>query len=295
MSVKIGVSIYCYSNAITSGQLSVAESIREVARIGGEHVEIVPSGFELSQTPGLIGDIVKTAADVGIDVSNYAIGADFLTESAADYEREIDRVKREVDIAAQLGVSRMRHDITTSKAQSVQQFLSDLPRFADACGRIADYAAQYGITTSVENHGYYVQASERILMLIDAVSRPNFKTTLDIGNFWCVDEDPLVGLTNNLPNASIVHIKDFYRRSPRYKLGNSGWFRSGGGYHLRGAIVGHGDLDVEAVFAKIRTSGYEGYLTIEFEGMEECVSATELALANARQLWRSAADGTAGI
>jgi sugar phosphate isomerase/epimerase len=139
----------------------------------------------------------------------------------------------------------------------------------------------------VENHGYYVQASDRVQALINEVDRTNFRTTLDIGNFVCVDEDPVVAVRNNIPFASIVHVKDFYRRPEALNPGE-GWFRSSGGNYLRGAIPGHGDLDIRSAIGIVRQSGYDGYLSIEFEGMEPCVYGTKLALSNVRRLWDEA-------
>ncbi|RKP46719.1 sugar phosphate isomerase/epimerase [Cohnella endophytica] len=283
--MKFGISTYCFWQAMQAGELDVVQAIGLIAEMGGEHVEIVPLGYDLTANPELIGLIKNKAAEAGIEVSNYAIGANFAGLDDQAFEQEIERVKREVDIAAALGAKLMRHDVANSEDRSIKQFNRDLPKLAEACRRIADYAAQYGITTSVENHGYYVQASDRVQALIHAVDRPNFRTTLDIGNFVCVDEDPVVAVRSNIPYASIVHAKDFYRR-PSVADPGEGWFRSSGGAYLRGAIVGHGDLDIRAALTIVRDSGYDGYLSIEFEGMEPCVSATKLALNNAKRIWK---------
>ncbi|MMZ61532.1 Inosose dehydratase [compost metagenome] len=159
-----------------------------------------------------------------------------------------------------------------------------MEKAAAACRIIADHAAQYGITTSVENHGYYVQASDRVQALIHAVDRPNFKTTLDVGNFVCVDENPVTAVKSNLPYASMVHIKDFYIR-PSYRNPGEGWFRSAGGNYLRGAIAGQGDLDLWEILRTIKSSGYDGFLSIEYEGMEDCLTGTKIAFDNVRRIW----------
>ncbi|MBO1914620.1 TIM barrel protein, partial [Microvirga sp. 3-52] len=102
----------------------------------------------------------EKANEVGIELSNYAIGANFITDNEEDYQAEIVRVKKEVDIANQLGIKFMRHDVASRPIPetTIQQFEADLPQLIEACREIADYANQYGIITSVENHGYYIQA-----------------------------------------------------------------------------------------------------------------------------------------
>lgn len=284
--VKIGLSTYSLSQAIYNNEMDVLDVIQWIADNGGEHVEIAPFGFDLSQNPDLIDAIRKKAVDVGIEISNYAIGANFIQKTQEDYENEIKRVMGEVDIAHRLGVKLMRHDVAWRPVPeaTVKQLDEDLPKLADACRRIADYAAQYGITTSVENHGFFIQGSERVQRLIHAVNRPNYKTTLDIGNFLCVDEDPVVAVKKNLPYASMIHLKDFYYR-PFYRNPGEGWFQTANGNFLRGAIVGHGDIDMWNVIKAIKDYGYDGYISIEFEGMEECRKACKIALYNARRIW----------
>ena len=58
-------------------------------------------------------------------------------------------------------------------------------------------------------------------------------------------------------------------------------------FFLRGAIVGHGDVDMPAVMKTIKESGYDGYLTIEFEGMEDCRLGSRLGMEHTRRLWDS--------
>jgi sugar phosphate isomerase/epimerase len=282
--MKIGVSTYSLSRAIQASEMNVVEAIDYIAEIGGEHVEIVPIGFNLIEKPELIAAIRQKAQDTGIEISNYAIGAEFSSTNEIEYENEITRVMKEVDIAALLGVKLMRHDVATAADISIQHFDSLLPRIAEACRRIADYAASFGITTSVENHGYFLQASDRVQALIHAVDRPNFRTTLDIGNFMCADENSVVAVKKNISYASMVHIKDFYLRPSEDDPGE-GWFSSAHGNHLRGAIIGNGDIDMRSVLRIVKQSSYHGFLSVEFEGMEECKLGTRLGLNNLRKLW----------
>lgn len=282
--MKLGVSSYSLWQAMESGELDIAGVVGKVAELGGEHVEIVPLGFDLTADPALVETIRNSAADAGIEISNYAIGANFAGLDDESYEREIERVMREVDVAAALGARFMRHDVAGSEDTSIRRFMADLPRLVEACRTIAEYASRYGITTSIENHGYYVQASDRVQAIVNEVDQNNFRTTLDIGNFVCVDENPLVGVKNNAKLASIVHVKDFYVR-PETADPGEGWFRSANGAYLRGAIAGQGDLDVRAALRIVKESGFDGYLSIEFEGMEPCVRATKIALDNVRRMW----------
>ncbi|TVY07298.1 sugar phosphate isomerase/epimerase family protein [Paenibacillus cremeus] len=285
--MKLGISSYSLLKALKAQEMDILGVIDWIAEQGAEHVEIVPLGFSLTDNPELIDAIQEKAAARGLDVSNYAIAANFVTETTEQYELEIERVKREVDIAARLGVKRMRHDAGSRKDTSIGRFIEDLPSIASACRQIADYAAQYGIVTSVENHGYYMQASDRVQALIHAVGRDNFRTTLDVGNFVCVEENPVVAVKHNIEYASMVHIKDFYLR-PADRNPGQGFNRTANGNFYRGAIAGQGDLDLRQIVSIVKHSGYDGYISLEFEGMEDCRLGTRIGLDNVRRLWDEA-------
>lgn len=282
--MKLGISTYSLYSAYRTGELTLEGVIETIAQLGAEHVEIVPIGYNLVEQPELIETITRTAANVGLELSSYAIGANFVGLDEAAREQEIARVKREVDACAALGIKRMRHDIAKSEDTSIGNFLAQMPGLVDACQQIADHAAVHGITTSIENHGFFVQHSDRVKAIVGAVARDNFRTTLDIGNFLCADEEPAIAVANNIPLASMVHFKDFYIRPAELGLGE-GWFRSSGGKWLRGAIVGQGDIDMPKIVSIVKNSGYDGYISIEFEGMEECKRGTKLGFDYIKRLW----------
>jgi sugar phosphate isomerase/epimerase len=282
--MKLGLSIYSLSKAISSGEMTVIEAIEWIKDNGGQHVEIVPYRFDLDDQ--LIDDIRQKTDELGLEVSNYAIPANFVDLDEVEFSKELNRVKEHVDIAHRLGAKRMRHDVASRPLDKIyiHQFETDLPVIVKACQEIADYAKQYGVVTSIENHGYYVQASDRVQRVLHLVNRSNFKTTLDIGNFLCADENPLPAVTKNLPYASIIHFKDFYVR-PQHKNPGEGWFQSASGNFLKGAIFGNGDIDVRSILKVIKESGYNGHISLEFEGLEDCRLGARIGFDNVRRIW----------
>lgn len=281
--MKIGLSIYSLSRAIKAGELDILSAIEWVKTNGGEHAEIAQSLLDMPDMPA---KIVKKAKDVGLDLSSYTVGANFIQPDDAKLKAEIERVKKEVDIGGALGVKRMRHDAASRPIPEcgIAQYEKDVPRVADACREVADYAKKYGITTSVENHGFFMQKSDRVQKLIQLVGRDNFRTTVDVGNFMCADENSVAAVKNNLPYASHIHFKDFYFR-PFYADPGEGFFKTLSGNYLRGAIVGQGDVDTRAIVKLVKDSGYDGYLSIEFEGMEECRTGSKIGMANLKRMW----------
>lgn len=291
-AMKIGLSTYSLLGALNSGEMTVLDAIDWIKENGGEHMEIVPYGFTLVDNPELADSVREKAKAVGIELSNYSMPANFVQPDEPSFEAEMDRVKAHVDLVHRLGIKHMRHDVTAFSIEKEQTtiawFEENLPLIIKGSRIIADYAAQFGITTTIENHGFSVQASDRVQRVLQAVDRPNFKTTLDVGNFMCVDENPVIGVMKNLPYASLVHFKDFYFRSFDESPGGGDWFRTSNGNYLRGAIVGHGEIPLRRIVKLIKGSGYDGNVTVEFEGMEECKMASRIAMDNLRQLWQEA-------
>ena len=161
------------------------------------------------------------------------------------------------------------------------------------CEQTEDPSQAKGIVTCIENHGFFCNGADRVIRMIQASDCPNLKMTLDVGNFLCVDEDPVASVKKCLPYAAIIHFKDFYVRkkdrlpgqTEMFNCNNGSWFETIAGKMLRGSILGQGDIDIPDVVRLIKNSGFDGYLSLEFEGMEECHLGTEISFNMARALF----------
>jgi sugar phosphate isomerase/epimerase len=153
---------------------------------------------------------------------------------------------------------------------------------------VTEYAAEKSVITMVENHGFFCQDSERVAALVGAVSHPNFGALVDIGNFTCADEDPAIACGNVAALALHAHAKDFHIKPGGGDNPGKGWFQSRGGNYLRGSIIGHGNVPVRQCLGNLKRAGYDSYVSIEFEGMEDCVEALRIGRENLERLIASA-------
>ena len=285
--MKIGVSSYSFHQLVSSGVLTQLEIIGMAKEMGFDVIEFSTFTLPEGETPLSFAPKVREECDrVGISVANYTIFADFLNGSGGDWKAEVERLKEEVRIAAILGSPGMRHDATWGPAKErigPKSFDALLPVLADGCRAISDYAAGYGIRTMVENHGYFAQDSERVEKLVTAVNHPNFGLLVDMGNFLCADEDPAVAVARVLPYAFHVHAKDFHVKSGMEADPGEGWFPTRAGNHLRGAIIGHGNVPVAQCVRLLKRAGYEGVLSVEFEGLEDPLKGIAIGQANLRR------------
>jgi sugar phosphate isomerase/epimerase len=107
---------------------------------------------------------------------------------------------------------------------------------------------------------------------------------MDVGNFLCADENSVAAVKNNLPFASHIHFKDFFVRR-FYADPGEGFFKTSTGNYLRGTIVGQGDVDTRAIVKLVKDSGYKGFISVEFEGMEECRNGSRIGMANLKRFF----------
>ena len=293
---RFGVSIYSISRLIRRGEISPEQGVEWLCEQGAEVVEIVPFGIDLLADPGLAGRLKAAAEKHGAAIGNYSLNANFVMLAEAELESEITRVKAHIDAAAKLGISAFRCDCANYRRpielNTIETFIEELPVIAGAYELISEYASGKGIKILIENHGFHANGSDRVRLILKSVKSNNFGHQLDVGNYICVDETPETAVRKMLPFAATIHMKDFYVR-PRYmdpgdatQFDCSGsWFRSVGGRYLRGSILGQGDMNTVEIVRDIKSSGFDGDIYIEYEGMEDCYYGTKVSLDNLKRLY----------
>lgn len=290
----VGLSSYSLGKAMKQGKMDILSAMDWIKENGGDFVEVVPHLFTVNGDDELIGKISSKSEEIGLPVLQYSVPGNVLKDTEKEYEKEIDRLKTEIDTAVKLGAKVVRHDlvqIPSNDYATTANFEKNIGRIIEAAKEIAVYAQKYGIKTSIENHGVFVNRCENIIRIAEGVGMDNFGLTLDVGNFVCVDEDPEASVKRCLPYAVSVHFKDFYLRNRFAMRSYAEHMQKSGCYGIsymgnfyRGAIVGMGDMDLLAIAEAVKSSGYDGGVTIEFEGMEDCCDASRLAMENTKAL-----------
>ncbi|NSW91500.1 MAG: sugar phosphate isomerase/epimerase [Firmicutes bacterium] len=285
--MKIGVSTYSFSALMNNETMSQLEVIGKAKEMGFDVIEFsglrVPEGQFIES---FAEKVKEECARVGIQMGNYTIGADFINGSNGNLEAEIERVKGEVKIAKILGATGMRHDATRGFLPGYvgpKGFDDALPILIKGCRAVTEFAESLGIRTMVENHGYFCQDSDRVEKLVNGVNNKNFGILVDVGNFLCVDEDPAKAVGRLAPYAFHVHVKDFHVKPGTAPNPGTGWFKSRAGNFLRGAIIGHGEVPVVQCLEILKKAGYDGTVSIEFEGMEEPLTGISVGLENLKR------------
>jgi sugar phosphate isomerase/epimerase len=129
----------------------------------------------------------------------------------------------------------------------------------DGMSRLADYAAKLDINIIIENHGLFSSDAALIAGIIKEVNRPNFGSFPDFGN-WCLSAkwgttqgdcekvyDRYKGVAELLPYAKAVSAKS-------YNFNENGEDTR---------------IDYYRMMKIVKESAYDGYIGIEYEGMEK--------------------------
>lgn len=265
-----------------SGKITQLDTVKEAKKLGINAIEVVGITPHDGSTPKEYARKIREEADKeNVAIANFAIGADLINgTNGRTPDEEIAYVKEMVDIAEILGAKSMRHDIIHSVGE-YRSFDGALPVLSERIREISTYAGTKGVKTMVENHGYICQDPDRLERLFNSVNHENFALLCDIGNFACADCNSVTSVSVVAPYAAFVHVKDFYFKSGSCKdTPGEGFFMTRGKNFLKGSPVGHGVIPVTQCLEILKSAGYDGYLSIEYEGKEDALEGIKIGKEN---------------
>lgn len=278
--MKIGVSSYSFSKYMNQTKADYFTICDLAKKMGYDVIEFIDLSLEVQPAESLTKlakAIHRHCEEIALPIAAYTVSADFLRPN------EVQTVMEKVDIAETLGAKVLRHDASWSLPEGMD-WRQLIDQIAPDIRRVTEYAAQKGIRTCTENHGYVLQDAERVETLIRTVNHPNYGWLVDMGNFLCADDLPVHAVPIAAPYAFHVHVKDFLYKPADAENPGQGWFPSRNGSYLRGTVAGHGVVPIRRCLEILKKAGYDGVVSYEFEGMEENLPALEAALAFLRGL-----------
>ncbi len=263
--MRIGVSSYSFSRYMRENGASLFDVCRMTREFGFEAIDF--TALKGDDRLALARELRSLCAEIGLNICAYAVGADLLNMGDA----AVDALCREIDIAEALGAPLLRHDVCFSMPENMT-WETAVDVIAPRARAATRYAENKGIVTCTENHGYIFQDSQRVRALIEAVGHKNYGWLVDMGNFMCADEKPSDAVRVAAPYARHVHAKDFYFYDSE-KDAPAGAIPTRGGHCLVGTVVGRGVVGAADCLRILHESGYDGVVSLEFEGKENVPEA----------------------
>ncbi len=278
--MKLGVSSYSFRKYILKEKCDYIKICDLAKEMGFDGIEFTPLD---DPSYGITTDPIKTAKEIkahcekiGLEICAYTVGVDLAGENGED---ELKKLLGYIDVCEALGAKTLRHDVCYSLSKEhLTSYRDAIKVLVPRIRKATEYAEKKGIRTCTENHGYIFQAPERVEELILAVNHKNYGWLCDMGNFLCADAEPARAVAIAAPYTFHVHAKDFLFKSGETGICPNGYFGTAGGNFIRGTVVGHGIVPVKQCVSIFKKAGYDGWLSLEFEGMEDCLDGIEAGL-----------------
>lgn len=202
-------------------------------------------------------------------------------------EEAVAKLKRAVDIAITLGSPFLHHTFQVSlRPKEVDLYHKFHKTFVEIARETALYAGEKGIECIYEDQGYYMNNPELFSELMNDIGLENTGVCLDVGNALFGRTSPETWTNLFAKQIKHVHIKDYLKKSAQ--TAPAGWFKTIEGDFLRGTIIGHGVVNFESVFASLIEFGYDGYLSLEYEGIEDWAHGVKESVKNIDYYWKRA-------
>lgn len=261
--MKIGFNLLLYTGHVTEANFPLFKKLKAV---GYDGIEIPifdtsdPAHFKKIAKALADNDLQCTAVTVLPDEAHNAISPD-----AANRRGAVEHLKRVIECAHNAGVQTLCGPYYQVLGQFTGAFPTEdeLNRAAEVHREIAPVAQAAGIKNAIEAlnrfEAHLLNTMEQAASYVKRVNHPNFGTMYDTFHANIEEKDPLGAIETVFRTGKLnhVHISENDRGTP-----------------------GRGHIDIPAAIAKLRSLGYDGWLTIEAFG-----SALP-DLAAATRVWR---------
>lgn len=256
--MRLGISTYSYWH-FKGPKLPLKDYIEMAWRDGFDGVEVLVNHVE-SRSRSYLRGIRRLTLEYGIPVYALAIHNNFVKTDPAEREAQVKYVVEWLEAAYELGASIVR--INSGRWGTVKSFDELMARRGveppiegyseeDAVGwvvdciyRCLDRAEELGVTLGLENHWGLTTRAKTMLKILRRVNSRYFGAIMDTGNFVYDTYSELEAIA---PYTVMVHAKTYFGGGEWYTL----------------------DIDYERVFGILRSAGFKGWVSLEYEGKED--------------------------
>lgn len=278
--MKISVSMYSLASTIKKENWSILDFIEYAKEISLDGVELLDFYWKSPDDKEEEINLVKEALKKNnLRVSAYDVSNNFVKESKVEQDKEVLRVIDGIRVAKSLGTNIVR--VFCGDIHENLTFESGAELIVSGLKRCAEMAEKERVYLAIENHGLLAGKSDQVNNIIHRVNSPFVKSTFDTGNFLLVHEPPEKAFEQLKDEIVHVHFKDFRKKEGTEDLNG---FRSTEGIELIGVIPGDGNVNLSYIVNGLKEIQYNGWLSIEYEGVEDAKLANEEAVNRLRRL-----------
>jgi sugar phosphate isomerase/epimerase len=258
--MKLSLAAYSFRESLAGAKKSMTldDFVGLASSYDIDAVEPTSYYFPDPPTPDYCRSLRRHAFLQGLAISGTAVRNTFTYPQGPQLDKEIDHVKRWIDLAAEL------------HAPSIRIFAGDLQKgtsdadarrwCVEAIHRACEHAATRGIILALENHGGIVTTPAQLLAIVREVKSDWFGVNLDTGNFR--GADPYAELAQLAPYAVVVQVKTEISVNNAQRQ----------------------EADIPRLIKILRDVNYRGFVTLEYEAREAPRAAVPRYLQTLRKL-----------
>jgi len=266
---KIGVSTYSFWQFNGPRENSPIEvCIDNAARMGFDGIEFLLMQMQ-SEDNSYLQKLKRQSFHAGLDIMGFSTHQGFVYPDKKTRNDEVAKTIHQIELAYILGIPTMR--LNTGRWNTTKSF-DDLMAnkgiepilegytidqgfdwVIEAIGQCIPAAEKCGVVLGLENHWGLGRTAAGVLRIVDTINSPWLQITSDTGNF----------LENQYEQLEIMAPQTFLIQAKTY-FGGGKWYTL--------------DIDYNRVAGIFRKTGYQGYVSIEFEGNEDPMTAVPKSL-----------------
>lgn len=253
-----GCCAYSFRKYLADGRMSMEDFIRKGVEMNVTGVDMTAYWFKSTDSEYLAG-LRHLAFKNGVPFSGAACGASMVQADAAKRAQVLEEIKKWVDVTEGLGAPHLR--VFAGKLPKGSTLDEAVGWTVETMKQACDYSAKKGITLGLEDHSGITQTADVCLDIMRRVDSPYAGINLDISHFIpSPEKDAYAQIEACIPFASHTHIHDDFD--------------------------GGTSIDLDRVWQLFARGGYKGYMSVEYEGKEDAMTAVPKLVDKVRTLCR---------
>ena len=288
-TLKLAFSSWCFHMQLWRGEITADELPVMARNLGVDALEWTAKTFRdlkggrevmFQAPPAKFFQQLRRASDSeGVAGHVLNVGGPFFLASADDkvQQKALDYILQYVEPAQLLGSKILRTELYFDGERKPGWQVVAKQRALVGIRKLLEQTEGSGLTINVENHHGISSHPEWLAELMASINHPRFGLTVDTNNFRTDLDNPYSKDTNSIP-----HYVDRYQGLDTL-MPWANWV-STKCYHFDS--TGHEiSMDYPQILAVIARSGYQGYISVEYEGSEAPLIGVEKSLAMLRKLY----------
>ena len=267
--IKLSLQSLCYRDTFNAGEIDLFGMIDKANEYRLDGIDIHFAHFA-STDRDYLEEVRMATLKAGLHICYIGVSNNFGMEGD-EQQAQIENMKKWIDVADAMGIQMVRSFGGWVPEGQTEETI--WPRIVSATKEVAEYGASKGVVVGLHNHnhGCAPATGEQVLKILDEVNNPYYSHILDTGQYRgspgaSLGERGVEGMEHNFygsieasaPRAVHVRAKIY-----RVASGSEAW------------------LDYDRIMKIIKSVGFNGWMSVVFEGQDELDEPTAVPLAAA--------------